>query len=96
MLTSFELGLIKNSNNSKPGAVSGVDGELRWLHLPSRPKGSGGIFRFYKEIHFITGHLLVQHFHLVVGVVGVVKNGKDIANCEDHCGKPGGPKGEVC
>ena len=37
----------------------------------------------------------MKHFHLVVGVVGVVKNGKDIANCEDHRGQPGGPQGEV-
>ena len=56
MLTSFELGLIKNSNNSKPGAVSGVDGELRWQHLPSRPKDQWVFFRFDIEILLVTGH----------------------------------------
>ena len=58
-------------------------------------KDQGAFFRFDIEVLLVTCHLQVQHAHLVVGVVGVVKNGKDIANCEDHRGQPGGPKGEV-
>ena len=74
--------------------VFGGDEELRWLRLPSEPWDQKFIY-FLFCINDVSKLAFALWSDLVVGVVGIVEDGEDVAHCEHYCCQARCPEGEV-